>query len=116
MKGTALIIEAGLSVGLDGFDLANRGFATAAVEFSVKGHFLPLDESGDACTLKRSRMDENVFATIGWLNETKAFLLVVEFYCALNHEFAFRWIVSAARTLGRALAWMRAFVDDLGGS
>ena len=80
---------------LDGLDFADCGFAAPTVYFCVKRHLLTLNEMPDACALQRGRMDENVLAAIGGLNEAEASLLIIEFHSALNHGFAFRKVVSA---------------------
>src|SRR5271166_95369 len=65
---------------LDSLDVADRDLAGAAIFLSVKGHFLALDQSAQACALKSRCMNENILAAAVRLDKAETFLIVVELH------------------------------------
>ena len=65
---------------LVGLNICDSGFATAAIDFGVEGHFLSLTEAREASALKCRDVHENVLAAIVWLDEAIAFGCVEELY------------------------------------
>jgi len=74
---------------LGSFDVANSDLAGAAIFLRVKRDLLAFIQTAHTSPLKGCCMDEDVLAAIVWLNESKAFLIVVEFYSTDLHESSF---------------------------
>src|SRR6266481_7601277 len=65
-------------------DSRDGGLAGAAILLGIEGNLLTLAETAQAGALQRGGVDENVLAAIVWLDESEAFLIVVELYCAVG--------------------------------
>lgn len=66
---------------------------TAWVIFNIEGYFVAFINLGNASALKCGDVHEHVFAAIFWSDETKAFAVVEEFYCAFSRHLGIlsRW-------------------------
>src|SRR5260370_42481117 len=67
-------------------NVRDGGLAGAAILLGIEGNLLTLAETAQAGALQRGGVDENVLAAIVWLDESEAFLIVVELYCAVRHR------------------------------
>src|SRR6266852_5265225 len=66
-------------------NVRDGGLAGAAIIFSIEGNLLTLAKAAQAGALQRCGMDENVLAAAVRLDESEAFLFVVELYGAVRH-------------------------------
>jgi hypothetical protein len=64
---------------LRSLDIVHSDLARAAVFARVEADLLAFRQTAQSSSLKGGRMNENVLATIVWLDEAVAFLCVVEF-------------------------------------
>ncbi len=87
-QGAASQIFAALKRRL-GAKVAHRGLAGAAVFFGIEGNFLAFHKIADSSAFECRCVHEHVLAAVIRLDEAKAFLTVVEFYCASVHSLAF---------------------------
>ena len=77
-------------------DICYGSLAAAAVDLSVKLYALTFDEICHPGAFKSSRMDENIIASVGGLNEAIASTCVIEFYYSRCHRgpfFSLRMVV-----------------------
>jgi hypothetical protein len=74
---------------LGDFDLADGDLAAARIVLGVEGDLLALAQAIDAGALQGGGVDENILLTIVRLDESEAFLVVVELHGARMHEISF---------------------------
>src|ERR1700730_14852990 len=72
-------------------NVRDGSLAGAAVLLGIEGNLLTLAETAQAGALQRGGMDENVLAAIVRLDESEAFLIVVELYGAVGHRRILCW-------------------------
>jgi hypothetical protein len=70
-------------------DVCYSSLAAAVVDLSVKLYALAFDEICHPGAFKRSRMDENITASVGGLDEAIASIFVIEFYYSRCHQGPF---------------------------
>jgi hypothetical protein len=78
---------------LRSLNVSDGDLTGSAIRLGVKTDLLSLDQTAHSGALKRSCVDENVFATVIRLDEAEAFLIVIEldsasFHRTSSHELA----------------------------
>jgi hypothetical protein len=74
---------------LQNLQRAHGHLASALIALGLEFHLLAFAEMANASALKRSGVNEHVIAAIVRRDESKTFLVIVEFYGAIGHVFAF---------------------------